>query len=408
MRIVLFTETFLPKTDGIVTTVCQTIKQLKALGHDVLVFAPDGGASEYEGCRIVGMRGHAFPFYPELRLSPPRAFMRRIIAEFQPDIIHVTEPAFLGIAGLYYSGGGNGGALRLPLAISYHTDLPKYLHYYGLSFIEPWIWPLLRLRHNRASVNLATSAVMVRQLQEHGIARVALWPGGADSDRFQPARRSDASRSRLSAGHPESPLLLYVGRLSAEKDIEILKPILQSIPDARLALVGDGPHRKALEKHFAGQPVHFAGFLHGNQLAAAYASSDVFVMPSRTETLGLVVLEAMCSGLPVVAARAGGIPEMIEEGVSGFLFDDASQAIAAVRHILSSRERRRAIGHVARIHACDRSWKAATLTLLEHYRHACAIQAIATGPAATPKGLRPWMTKALKSSTLFAIRKLLP
>ena len=408
MRIVLFTETFLPKTDGIVTTVCQTVMQLKALGHEVLIFAPDGGPSEYEGCRVVGMRGYAFPFYPELRLSPPRAFMHRIIAEFQPDIIHVSEPAFLGIAGLYYAGGGNGGALRLPLAISYHTDLPKYLHYYGLRFIEPWIWPLLRLRHNRATVNLCTSEVMVRQLQDHGIARVALWPGGADSDRFQPARRSDAARWRLSGGHPESSLFLYVGRLSAEKDIEILKPILESIPDARLALVGDGPHRKALEQHFADLPVHFAGFLHGDELAAAYASSDVFVMPSRTETLGLVVLEAMCSGLPVVAVRAGGIPEMIEEGVSGFLFDDVPQAITAIQPLLSLRERREAIGQAARLHASDRSWRAATLTLLEYYRQACATQPIASGPTPAPKGLRSRMKSTLKSSTLFTLRKLLP
>lgn len=408
MRIVLFTETFLPKTDGIVTTVCQTIKQLKAFGHDVLVFAPDGGPSEYEGCRVVGMRGCAFPFYPELRLSPPRAFMRRIISEFQPDIIHATEPVFLGIAGLYYSGGGNGGSLRLPLAISYHTDLPKYLGYYRLGFIEPWIWPLLRIRHNRASVNLCTSEVMVHQLQGHGIPRVALWPGGADSDRFHPSQHTDAVRSRLSDGHPESLLLLYVGRLSAEKDIEMLKPILQSIPGARLAMVGDGPHRKALEQHFAGLPVHFAGFLHGDELAAAYASSDVFVMPSRTETLGLVILEAMCSGLPVVAARAGGIPEMIEQAVSGFLFDDTSGAIAAIQHLVSSRELRKAIGQAARVHASDRSWKAATLTLLKHYRQACASQPIASGSAPAPKGLRPRMTQALKSSTLFTIRKLLP
>ncbi len=166
--------------------------------------------------------------------------------DFKPDIIHVTEPALLGIAGLYYGGGGNGGALRLPMAISYHTDLPKYLRYYGLGFIEPVIWPLLRLRHNRATVNLCTSDVMVRQLEEHGIARVALWPGGVDSDRFHPAHRSDAMRARLTDGHPESPLLLYVGRLSAEKDIERLKPILEAIPEARLALVGDGPHRKTL------------------------------------------------------------------------------------------------------------------------------------------------------------------
>ena len=146
---------------------------------------------------------------------------------------------------------------------------------------------------------------MVDQLRSHCIEQVALWPGGVDADLFHPARRSEEMRARLTEGHPESPLLLYVGRLSAEKDIESLRPMLEALPQARLALVGDGPHRKALELHFAGMPVHMAGFLHGEELARAYASSDIFVMPSRTETLGLVVLEAMCSNLPVVAVRAG-------------------------------------------------------------------------------------------------------
>src|SRR5208337_3046578 len=142
-------------------------------------------------------------------LSLPRASMRQAILDFKPDILHVTEPALLGIAGLYYGGGDNGGALRLPMAISYHTDLPKYLRYYGLGFIEPVIWPLLRLRHNRATVNLCTSVVMVNQLSEHGIARVALWPGGVDADRFHPANHSAELRARLTEGHPDSALLLY-------------------------------------------------------------------------------------------------------------------------------------------------------------------------------------------------------
>src|SRR5208283_56777 len=132
---------------------------------------------------------------------------------------------------------------------------------------------------------------------------------------------------------------------------------LQAMPEARLALVGDGPHRKSLQHHFAGLPVFMSGFLHGEELAGAYASSDVFVMPSRTETLGLVILEAMSSGLPVVAARAGGIPELIEEGVSGYLFDEECQAVAAIEELLRSPERRELIGKIAREQASHHSWK---------------------------------------------------
>lgn len=408
MRIVLFTETFIPKVDGIVTTLCQTVRQLKSLGHEVLIFSPEGGFTEFEQCRIVGVKGHAFLFYPELRLSFPRASMRRTIAEFDPDLIHVTEPALLGTAGLYYAGGANGGALGLPLVVSYHTDLPKYLHYYHLSFMEPYVWPILRFRHNRATVNLCTSVTMVNEMREHGIERVELWPGGVDTERFHPSRRSEAMRARLTQGHPESLLLLYVGRLSAEKSIERLKAILEAFPEARLALVGDGPHHKALEQHFAGLPVYMAGFLHGDELASAYASCDIFVMPSRTETLGLVVLEAMSSGVPVVAARAGGIPEMIEEGVSGFLFDDEKEAIAAVRELMPSQEKREAMGQVARAHAVDHSWKAATAQLVEHYRTACARQHIERNAPPRNRGLRAGMKRAMGRATLSVLRKLFP
>src|SRR5262249_4921468 len=153
--------------------------------------------------------------YPELRLALPRASMRAQIHDFQPDVLHVADPALLGIAALYYGGGNTGGALHLPLVISYHTDLPAYLRYYKLGFLEPHIWRILRIRHNRATVNLCTSVAMMEQLKGHGIERVALWPGGVDTVRFHPSRRSAPMRTRLTDGHPESPLLICVGRLSA-------------------------------------------------------------------------------------------------------------------------------------------------------------------------------------------------
>jgi glycosyltransferase involved in cell wall biosynthesis len=410
MRIALFTETFIPKVDGIVTTLCQTVRHLRTLGHEVLIFAPGGGFEEFEHSRIIGMKSWSFALYPELRLALPRASMRRVLVEFQPDVLHVADPALLGIAALYYGGGNNGGALHLPLVVSYHTDLARYLHYYRLGFLEPHVWKILRIRHNRATVNLCTSITMVEQLRAHGIERVALWPGGVDADLFQPSRRSAEMRSRLTQGHPECPLLLYVGRLSAEKDLESLRSLIEAFPHTRLALVGDGPHRKILEHHFANLPVSLVGFLHGEELASAYASSDIFVMPSRTETLGLVVLEAMSSGLPVVAVRAGGIPEMIQDGVSGYLFDAQAQAVEAVGQLLNSKEKRDVIGKTARGHASQLNWKAATIKLVEQFEKARETQTISVNHAGTPAhpSLRARTNKAFKRSTMFAIRKLLP
>jgi glycosyltransferase involved in cell wall biosynthesis len=156
-------------------------------------------------------------------------------------------------------------------------------------------------------------------------------------------------------------------------------------------------------------PVCFAGFLRGEELAAAYASCDVFVMPSRTETLGLVVLEAMSSGLPVVGARAGGIPELIQDG-TGCLFDSDGEAIDAVRSYLNCPKKREATGIAARAFAADHSWRAATVTLIEHYKTACAMQNVSPVgmPAPVHPGFRFRARKLARRTTIYAIRKLLP
>jgi glycosyltransferase involved in cell wall biosynthesis len=211
---------------------------------------------------------------------------------------------------------------------------------------------------------------MIHQLREHGIERLDLWQRGVDTETFHPGLASLEMRSHLSQGHPESPLLLYVGRLSAEKEIDRIKPVLEAIPNARLALVGDGPHRQALEKHFAGTPTHFVGYLTGTDLGAAFACADAFVFPSRTETLGLVLLEAMAAGCPVVAARSGGIPDIVTDGVNGYLFDPADDegAIAATVRLLERQDERETLRQNARVEAERWSWASATRQLQNYYR----------------------------------------
>jgi glycosyltransferase involved in cell wall biosynthesis len=199
---------------------------------------------------------------------------------------------------------------------------------------------------------------------------VAGWRGGVDRALFNPSRASRRLRDRLSGGSPEAPLLLYVGRLAAEKGIELLLPVLDALPGARLAIVGDGPHRDRLELHFGSAPVTFAGYLHGETLAAAYASADAFVFPSRTDTLGLVLAEAMASGCPVVAARAGGAVDLVREGVDGLLFEpgDALDAAHATRRLLGETERRERFRAAALAAAAGWSWEAATAELRSHYQ----------------------------------------
>jgi glycosyltransferase involved in cell wall biosynthesis len=364
MRIALFTETFLPKVDGIVTRLKHTIEQLQRHGDEVLIFCPEGGLRSYCGAEIYGLSAFPLPLYPELKLALPRPEIRQQLAKFQPDLIHVVNPAVLGLAGIFYA-----KSCQIPLVASYHTHLPKYLHHYGLGIFEGLLWELLKGAHNQAALNLCTSSAMVQELSEHGIERVNLWQRGVDTETFHPDRATPEMRHYLSQGEPASQLLLYVGRLGAEKEIEQIRAILAAIPGARLAIVGDGPHRACLESYFADTPTHFVGYLGGEKLAAAYAVADAFVFPSRTETLGLVLLEAMAAGCPVVAARSGGIPDIVTDGQNGYLFDPQAPqgAIVATQKLFGDPAANVKLRTNARAEAERWGWAAATQQLQKYY-----------------------------------------
>jgi glycosyltransferase involved in cell wall biosynthesis len=364
MRIVLMTEPFLPKIDGIVTMLTKTVECLRRRGDEVLIFAPSGGPKELFGAEVIGLPSMRFPLYPELRLALPRASMRTTLKAFRPDVIHLFEPALLGLGGLYYS-----QALKVPLVISSHTNLPAYLRYYKLGALESLTWMLMRERHRRANLNLCTSTVTMNDLHLHGIKDLALWERAVDSTLFAPGARSAEMRNRLSHGEPDKPLLLYVGRLSSEKEIPKLRDVMRALPEARLAIVGDGPLRHELERQFKGTPTVFTGYLRGEALASAYASADLFVLPSKTETLGLVLLEAMASGCPVVACRAGGVPDAVQDGHTGFLFEptDPDGLVHTVKRALSSATDLDAIRRHARQDVEQHSWEGATDQLRQLY-----------------------------------------
>lgn len=364
MRIAIATEVFLPKIDGITNRLRHTVEELVAMGHEVLVLAPETAVAEHAGARVVHVPGVPFPPYPGLRISAPDPRIAWELARFGPDVVHVVGPACLGI---WVSLAAR--SLRIPLVASYHTDLPRYLPGYGLGFVEPVIWPLLRSVHGLAQLNLCPSRFTRRELLDHGIEPVDLWRGGVDTERFAPAKRSLAMRMRLSGDRPDGPIVLYAGRLSPEKGLGLFERVLAEIPEARVAFVGDGPARAELERTLGGDRTAFLGFLQGDDLAAAFASADAFLMPSRTETLGFVVLEAMASGCAVVAARAGGIPDMIDDE-TGVLFDpDASdQAIVALRDLLAHEGKRRFLATAARKRAEESTWRSETKRLLQSYR----------------------------------------
>lgn len=341
-----------------------TIEELVRSGDEVLIFAPSGAPASYAGARIHGVPGLPLPQYPQIRLCPPHPGIGRALKRFGPDVIHIVNPAVLGPGGAFYA-----RRLKIPLVASYHTNVAIYARFYGLDFLENAILRWTRTWHNRAQVNLCTSEATRDYLLREGIKRVRLWPQGVDARRFHPERASHEWRSRLFGGHLEAKVLLYVGRLAPEKDIGHLKVVLRGLPDARLAIVGDGPARKALEKEFRGTKTVFTGLLTGGELAAAYASADLFLFPSTTETLGMAMIEALSSGLPVVAARAGAAHEVVSEGESGLLYEPGSdeELVGAVRRILDDDALHASLSREARAAAEERSWEASTAALRCYY-----------------------------------------
>merc|ERR1711991_1239581 len=234
---------------------------------------------------------------------------------------------------------------------------------------------LLKAAHNQALLNLCTSTAMVNELKDKGIQRTALWQRGVDTYSFRPELRSEKMREKLFGKYKNTNyLLIYVGRLSAEKQIERIKPVLESILNACLALVGDGPYRNQLEKIFENTKTNFIGYLSGDELASAYASGDTFLFPSSTETLGLVLLEAMAAGCPVVGANRGGIPDIITDGENGCLYEPdgadggAASLIEATRRLLGNDLERQALRQAARKEAERWGWAGATEQLRGYYR----------------------------------------
>ena len=369
MKIAFFTETFLPKVDGIVTRLTKTIEFLTKNGDEVIVFCPEGCPDSYKGATIVGVAAMPLPLYPELKLGLPGPAVSDKLEEFKPDLVHVVNPAVLGLGGIWLAKTNN-----IPLIASYHTHLPKYLEHYGMGMLEPLLWELLKAAHNQALLNLCTSTAMVNELEDKGIQRTALWQRGVDTENFRPELRSEKMREKLFGKYQNTDsLLIYVGRLSAEKQIERIKPVLDNIPGACLALVGDGPYRGQLEKIFENTKTNFIGYLSGEELASAYASGDIFLFPSSTETLGLVLLEEMAAGCPVIGANKGGIPDIINNGINGCLYnpdekDNGERSlIEATKKILADKNKKEAMRKEARKEAEQWDWNQATLQLQKYY-----------------------------------------
>jgi glycosyltransferase involved in cell wall biosynthesis len=301
-RLALVTDAWLPQTNGVANTLSKVVRHLESTGTEVLVVAPDP-----EFHRTVEL-----PSYPEIKLAidPWRAIDR--IRAFQPDAIHVATEGSLGFWVNHWL-----RRRRLGFTTSFHSRYAEYVHARYPFFKVEWGYKLLRWFHGRAEHTLVSTRSIVRDLEERRVGqKLVYWPRGVDTALFNPARRS----SECYAGLP-GPIWVYVGRVAVEKSIE---EFLKLPLEGTRVVVGDGPAREALQRQFP--DAVFRGYRFGEDLATHYASADYFVFPSRTDTFGNVLLEALASGLPIAAVPSPGPDDLLIEGVSGTIDDDLFDA----------------------------------------------------------------------------------
>ncbi|CAN5262710.1 glycosyltransferase family 1 protein [soil metagenome] len=369
LRVLVVSESFLPQINGVTNSVRRVLEHLQTTGHTAELIAPTGPSS-YAGARVRTARGATLPFYPDFKVGfETRARLREAITGFGPDVIHLASPATLGFPTARVA-----RELAIPTVAIYQTDLVGFADRYrvlpGGALAAA---SLTKAIHQLADLTLAPSSASLTQLEGLGIDNCLLWPRGVDAQLFNPARRSRSLRTRL--GAPEKVLVGYVGRLAAEKELGLLATLADD-PRLQLVLVGSGPEESRLRSLLP--QARFLGVLHGEELARAYASLDVFVHTGRHETFCQSAQEALASGVPVVAPDSGGPRDLVASGKTGYLYrpgdgDDMARIVA----LLATETRyRKKLGRQARISVQDRSWAAVNDALIDHYRTAISGQRV--------------------------------
>ncbi|MEU2354307.1 glycosyltransferase family 1 protein [Streptomyces misionensis] len=362
MRVVIVTESFPPDVNGVAHCALQTARHLVDRGHHPLVVAPapapGSGPDTDAPCPVVRVPSLPLPGYPQVRVALPSRRPAAALVTHRPDVVHLAGPFVLGVRGMAAA-----ARLGLPAVAVYQTDLAGYARTY-MGAGEAAAWRRIRSVHAAADRTLAPSSAALRDLKEHGVPRVRLWPRGVDTVRFRPDRRDEALRRELA---PNGELIVgYVGRLAPEKHVELLAGVC-GLDGVRLVVVGDGPGRDQLAEALPGAV--FLGRRTGDDLARIFASLDLFTHTGPLETFCQTVQEAMASGVPVVAPATGGPLDLVDHGRTGLLVPprDADAVRGAVRALAADPARRAAFGTAARARVEGRTWAAVGDRLIGHY-----------------------------------------
>lgn len=353
-RVAYFAGTMRPGHDGVTRVLFRLIDAVRERGIEAEFFSPIVPLPSEQDVPMHKVPSVAFPLYPDYRLALPGSkYFEQRIKDFAPNLIHINSPCPLGYAAVKYA--NNHG---IPVVATYHTHFPSYARYYKVTALEAFSWSYLRGLYNDCDAVYVPSEPVRSELREHGLETTEFLPHGVDTSVFHPRYRDEQWRRAM--GWEGKEVLLFAGRLVWEKDLKTLaeayKIISEKRKDTQFVIAGDGPVRKELEVLMPG--ASFLGMLSGAELSRAYASSDLFVFPSTTETFGNVTLEAMASGVMPICAAQGGAAGFVRSGATGLLAEprDACDLAAKIEAMLQHPEERQRMAQAALLFGKTQSW----------------------------------------------------
>ncbi len=378
LRVAIFSDTWLPQVNGVTRTLDRLLNAIVARGGEVRAYTTTDPAAKADP-RIVRYRSRPFWAYPQLRVArPDRAWAIRAMEQFRPTLIHAASPFGLGL-----SGRAAARELGVPLVSSYHTSLSAYAKFYHLGALATPGWAFLRWFHNAGRRTYAPSRASEQELIGHGFSNTAIWSRGIDSGRFSPTFRSVDLRRELGADD-DTFLVAYVGRIAIEKGLDTLVRAMHLVHaraggrKVMFALAGDGPWLETCRAE-APAGTAFTGMIGGDRLSATYASSDLFVFPSVTDTFGNVLLEAMASGLPVLGADAPPTRELLgDERGAIFPAGNPDALASAILELAADAPRRARQAALGLTFAANQSWDVIFDDLILDYQRVADVRAGAT------------------------------
>ncbi|MCU0798429.1 MAG: glycosyltransferase family 1 protein [Candidatus Thermoplasmatota archaeon] len=365
MRIAIYAATFVPNKDGVAKTLHELVSTISKEGHEMAIWSsdvPEDVAKEHRVNITPSLPVFAYPAYRFGFFRPRNA---KELDEFDPDIIHISTPDIAGLGFLRY-----GRKRKLPVSSVFHTDFPSYMRYYHVGFLKPLLWSYLKHFYNACDIVLAPTKKIEAMLKERGVKRTGLWSRGIHNERYNPSNRSSDFRKKHGIGN--EVVYLFSGRFVHYKGLDVLISTYERMMreygmQIKFLVIGSGPEEHRLKERMP--EAVFPGYLTGVDLYEAYASSDIFLFPSTTETFGNVVLEAMASGLPCIVSDKGGCQELVNGSKGGLvsISDDVDSFVENCKRLLNDLTLRYELKNNAIEFSKTRSWDVINCDLLIKY-----------------------------------------